>query len=85
MPPDWQRPDRGSQNSSWQRAERLSLAVALSTILVSVRFGSIPPQRRGRTLWGGQRPPTNIRNTKYNKYYMYTHLQNHGSERSRIP
>ncbi|GFY26335.1 HTH_Tnp_Tc3_2 domain-containing protein [Trichonephila clavipes] len=33
MPPDRQRPDRDPRNSSWQRAkQRLSLAVALSTI-----------------------------------------------------
>ncbi|GFV52935.1 ATP-dependent DNA helicase [Trichonephila clavipes] len=26
----------------------------------TVRFGSVPPQFRGRTLWGGQSPPTSL-------------------------
>ncbi|GFT21535.1 hypothetical protein TNCV_2307601 [Trichonephila clavipes] len=48
MPPDRQRPDRGPQNSSWQKAKwYLSLAVALSTIHVTVRFGSFLPQWSG--------------------------------------
>ncbi|GFX17171.1 hypothetical protein TNCV_2856941 [Trichonephila clavipes] len=52
-PHDRQRPDRGPQISSWQRAQRRrSLAVALSTLQVTVRFGSVPPQFRGRILWG---------------------------------
>ncbi|GFT66445.1 hypothetical protein TNCV_3208781 [Trichonephila clavipes] len=53
MPPDRQRPDRGPRNLSWQRAKcHLSLDVALNTIQVTVRFGSILLQFRGRTLWG---------------------------------
>ncbi|GFY17267.1 hypothetical protein TNCV_1090411 [Trichonephila clavipes] len=48
MPPDRQRPDRGSRNSSWQRAKLV--AVALSTMQVTERFGSVPPQFKGRTL-----------------------------------
>ncbi|GFW80598.1 hypothetical protein TNCV_3234501 [Trichonephila clavipes] len=40
---------------------RLSLAVALSTIPVTGRFSSVPPQFRGRTPWGwGQGPPTHL-------------------------
>ncbi|GFX88691.1 hypothetical protein TNCV_4636121 [Trichonephila clavipes] len=31
---------------------RLSLAVVLSTIQMTVRFSSVPPQFRGRTPWG---------------------------------
>ncbi|GFU87975.1 hypothetical protein TNCV_1335441 [Trichonephila clavipes] len=31
---------------------RLSLAVALGTIQVTVRFSSVPPQFRGRIPWG---------------------------------
>ncbi|GFT20560.1 hypothetical protein TNCV_2183941 [Trichonephila clavipes] len=36
---------------------RLSLAVTLSTIQVTVRFSSVSPQFRGRTPWGDQKPP----------------------------
>ncbi|GFX87266.1 hypothetical protein TNCV_3819961 [Trichonephila clavipes] len=61
MPPNQQRPASGPRNSSWQRAKRrLSLAVALSTMQVTVRFGSVSPQFGGRTLWRGQRPPTSL-------------------------
>ncbi|GFV48687.1 uncharacterized protein TNCV_293001 [Trichonephila clavipes] len=38
----------------------MSLAVALSTMQLTVRFDSVPRQVKGRTLWGGQRPPTSL-------------------------
>ncbi|GFV87537.1 hypothetical protein TNCV_3281751 [Trichonephila clavipes] len=48
LPPDQQRPDRGPRNSSWQRAKlRLSLAVALSTIQVTVRLTRFHPNFEG--------------------------------------
>ncbi|GFT75480.1 hypothetical protein TNCV_4832921 [Trichonephila clavipes] len=47
MPPDRQMSDRCPRTSSWQRAKRrLSIAVALSNIQVTVPFGSVPPQFR---------------------------------------
>ncbi|GFT06006.1 hypothetical protein TNCV_4352371 [Trichonephila clavipes] len=53
MPHDWQRPDQGPRNLSWQRAKsRLSLAIALSTVQVTERFSSVLPQFRGKTPWG---------------------------------
>ncbi|GFX81491.1 uncharacterized protein TNCV_4508981 [Trichonephila clavipes] len=62
MPPDRQRPNRGPRNSSWKRGRwHLSLAGASSTIQVTVRFSSVSPQFRGRTLsGGGQRSPTSL-------------------------
>ncbi|GFT19198.1 uncharacterized protein TNCV_303261 [Trichonephila clavipes] len=38
----------------------MSLALALSTIQVTVRFCSVPPQFRGRKPWGGLGPPTSF-------------------------
>ncbi|GFY23743.1 hypothetical protein TNCV_1630251 [Trichonephila clavipes] len=35
----------------------MSFSAALSTIKVTVRFSSVPPQFRGRTLWEGQGLP----------------------------
>ncbi|GFV26677.1 uncharacterized protein TNCV_4059971 [Trichonephila clavipes] len=46
--------------SSIKWADIENYAVAVSTIQVTVRFGSVPPQFRGRTLWGGQRPPASL-------------------------
>ncbi|GFW02331.1 hypothetical protein TNCV_1732461 [Trichonephila clavipes] len=61
MPPDRQRLNRDSWNLSWQRVNRrLSLALALSTIQVTERFGSIQSQFRWRTLWGDKRHPTSL-------------------------
>ncbi|GFY01653.1 hypothetical protein TNCV_2608361 [Trichonephila clavipes] len=39
---------------------RLSWAVALSTIQVTVLFSSVPSRFRGRTPWEGQGPSTNL-------------------------
>ncbi|GFX17432.1 dystrobrevin beta [Trichonephila clavipes] len=46
MPPDWQRPDQGPRNSSWQRAMAMGLllAIALSTIQGTDCFSSVSPQ-----------------------------------------
>ncbi|GFW76578.1 hypothetical protein TNCV_2681951 [Trichonephila clavipes] len=38
----------------------LTLAIALSTIQMTVRFSSNPPQFRGNTPWKGQEPPTSL-------------------------
>ncbi|GFW23535.1 uncharacterized protein TNCV_3806321 [Trichonephila clavipes] len=58
----------------------LSPAVALSTIQVTVRFGSIPPQFRGRTLWGWSEashlpslPPTSREDLRLDGYLKYPH------------
>ncbi|GFS60103.1 hypothetical protein TNCV_2826341 [Trichonephila clavipes] len=53
-------PYRGPRNPSWQRAicTSLSLAVALSTIQVTVRFESVPPNFEGEHPRVVQGPPT---------------------------
>ncbi|GFW73893.1 hypothetical protein TNCV_48821 [Trichonephila clavipes] len=53
MPPDLQMLDRDPRNSSWKRAKgRLSLAVDLSTIQVTVLFGLVSLRFGGSILWG---------------------------------
>ncbi|GFW24055.1 hypothetical protein TNCV_4950991 [Trichonephila clavipes] len=39
---------------------RLSLAVALRTLQVTVRFSSVPPKFWGRIPWGGHWPPSTL-------------------------
>ncbi|GFT41094.1 hypothetical protein TNCV_3726961 [Trichonephila clavipes] len=39
---------------------RLSLAAALSTMQVTVRYGSVPSQFLGLTSWVGQGPSTSL-------------------------
>ncbi|GFU68151.1 hypothetical protein TNCV_248151 [Trichonephila clavipes] len=58
----------------------MSLAVALSTMQVTIRFGSVPPQFRGRTLWGYQKPPTSLplpqttrEDLRFDGYLEYPH------------
>ncbi|GFV01548.1 hypothetical protein TNCV_2961421 [Trichonephila clavipes] len=63
--------DQGPRNSSRQRGQiRLSLAVAVSTIQVTERFGSIPPQFCRRTP-GGVRdlPPLFL----FPQFHEWTH------------
>ncbi|GFY24866.1 hypothetical protein TNCV_2690571 [Trichonephila clavipes] len=54
MPPDRQQDQIKTHNN--HRGKRVvvhqSLTVALSTIQMTVRFDSVPPQFRGRTPWG---------------------------------
>ncbi|GFU23139.1 hypothetical protein TNCV_3515781 [Trichonephila clavipes] len=61
LPPDRQIPDPDPRNSSWKRYKgRLSLALVLSTIQVTVRFGSFPPHYSWRTPGGWSRAPTSF-------------------------
>ncbi|GFT77031.1 hypothetical protein TNCV_1099211 [Trichonephila clavipes] len=63
MPPDWQRPDRGPRNSSWQKGlhVRLSLVVALGSTSMTQQYNyaSFRPNFE-RKPGGGQRPPTSL-------------------------
>ncbi|GFU78247.1 uncharacterized protein TNCV_5008281 [Trichonephila clavipes] len=49
--------------------------VALSTIQVTVRFGSIQPQFRKNTLGGGQRPPTSLPPTSREDLWLDGYLE----------
>ncbi|GFX02546.1 hypothetical protein TNCV_728001 [Trichonephila clavipes] len=68
--------DRGPRNASRLRLEflRLSLDLALSTMQMTVRFCSVPPQFRGRKPWGwpGASPPTR-EDLRLNGYLDYPH------------
>ncbi|GFX45852.1 hypothetical protein TNCV_934911 [Trichonephila clavipes] len=65
MPPDRERPDQGRRNSSWQRAKRcLSLAVALSTLLVTERIAWFH-----RNFEEGHLPPTSQQDLRLGGYF----------------
>ncbi|GFT07930.1 hypothetical protein TNCV_873601 [Trichonephila clavipes] len=76
-------PSRRRSKKSWQSLRLvvllyvlLSLALALSTVQVTIRFSSVPPQFRGRTLLGGSPtslplPPTSREDLKLDGYLEY--------------
>ncbi|GFV46669.1 hypothetical protein TNCV_3544851 [Trichonephila clavipes] len=61
MPPDLDLIPTHEVHHGKRLVERLSLAVDLSNIQVTVRFSSVSPQFRGKTLrGGGQGPPSSL-------------------------
>ncbi|GFY07367.1 hypothetical protein TNCV_5085521 [Trichonephila clavipes] len=77
MPPDQQRPDQSSRNSSWQKAKcRLSLAIALSTIQVTEQFSSVEGEDPGSSQMPSTSlplPPTSPKDLQLDGYLKYPH------------